>query len=86
VRKITVKGHSLVNPLRERVKKGYSIRRDHAGLDSPPFEEVRGLTLAPFAFMMNTLELPVRVELKAMYRPSGDQAGLSWFPPPEVTL
>ena len=35
---------------------------------------------------MKIFDAPVRVELKAMYRPSGDQFGLSLFPELGVIL
>ena len=42
------------------------MRRDHAGLYSPPFDEVNGLWFDPFAFIIKIFDPPVRVELKAM--------------------
>jgi len=38
-------------------------------------------TLEPLAFITQTLDLPPARDTKAMYRPSGDQAGFSLRPP-----
>jgi hypothetical protein len=38
---------------------------DQAGLDSPPFDELRGLWFDPLAFIIKIFEPPVRVEEKA---------------------